>query len=438
MIKKSSAKSSKRKILSLLMSFTLLLLSVFGYNTNAFAANSKVDELKDKISAYEEKINEAQSKIDALKGDISEVKSYIEELDKQVAMYQEQIDAYNNQIDAYQEEIDDYEAQNEELREKIAVLNEQIDEYNEQIDKMNEQIDGKYDELKDLIRTNYLNGETSAIEVLLCSDDFSEYLTRVQFVSSIADYEQDLINSINADIREIDKAVEKINDQKEEIATLQEQIDEKIENIQTLQTSVEENKQKVKSNQEAIQQKVSENSNYLQSLNNESAEYKKMISQYQDAIDEFDKQIENLIRSQASSGSGTLANSSGLICPLQYSGVYLSSGFYRNSDGSYHGALDLCVSGGTYGLNISAAESGVVVTASYHWSYGNYVLIDHGNGLSTLYAHCSALAVSAGQSVSKGQTIAYVGSTGNSQGPHLHFEVRVNGTRVNPAGYISV
>ena len=89
-------------------------------------------------------------------------------------------------------------------------------------------------------------------------------------------------------------------------------------------------------------------------------------------------------------------------------------------------------------MKISAAESGKVITASYHWSYGNYIVIDHGNGLSTLYAHCSSLAVGAGQSVSKGQTIGYIGSTGNSTGPHLHFEVRVNGSRTNPLNYISV
>jgi murein DD-endopeptidase MepM/ murein hydrolase activator NlpD len=145
-----------------------------------------------------------------------------------------------------------------------------------------------------------------------------------------------------------------------------------------------------------------------------------------------------LLQSNGSSGDGLLENSSGLICPIQYSGRYISSGYYRNSDGSYHGALDICVYGGTYGLNISAAESGTVITAAYHWSYGNYIVIDHGSGLSTLYAHCSSLAVSSGQTVSKGDTIGYVGSTGNSTGPHLHFEVRVNGSRTNPSNYISV
>ena len=102
--------------------------------------------------------------------------------------------------------------------------------------------------------------------------------------------------------------------------------------------------------------------------------------------------------------------------------------------GGYHHGTDIASTGGRsiYGAPIVAADSGRVVTATYHYSYGNYVMIDHGGGYSTLYAHASSLAVSAGQTVTKGQVIAYVGSTGNSTGPHLHFEVRVNGTRQNP------
>ena len=216
------------------------------------------------------------------------------------------------------------------------------------------------------------------------------------------------------------------------------EIDKKIEEINGLKTAVEENQALVEANKTEIQNKISENSNYLSSLNNQSAEYENMIAEYEAEIERFDQEIEKLLQTSGSSGDGMLENSTGLICPLQYSGRYISSPFYRNSDGSYHGALDICVYGGTYGLNISAAESGTVITAAYHWSYGNYVVIDHGSGLSTLYAHCSSLAVSSGQSVSKGQTIAYVGSTGNSSGPHLHFEVRINGSRVDPSNYISV
>ncbi len=430
--------SFKKKLLAFVLTFAVLSCYLFSYGFSASAKNSKVEEYKNKIEQYEEKIDKAQEKINALKGDINKVKEYIEELDAQVAMYQEQIDAYQSQIDEYQAKIDEYQAENDRLQAQIDELNDKIDEYNEEIDNLNIEIENKYDELKDIIRTSFINGETSALEVLLCSDDFSEYLTKSQFVSSLADYEENLINNINDDITAINDTIAQIDVEKQKIASIQDEINAKIQEIEAMQNAVEENQAKVEANQNVILEKVNENANYMQSLNDESAEYKAMIKQYENAIDEFDRQIEKLIQQNASSGSGTLANSSGLICPLRNSGTYISSGMYRFSDGSYHGALDLCVYGGCYGLDFVAAEKGKVITATYHWSYGNYVVVDHGNGLSTLYAHASALSVSVGQTVSKGQTIGKVGSTGRSSGPHLHFEVRINGTKVDPTNYITI
>lgn len=429
---------NRKKLTALFLSAVMLISALFAYNTVAYADDDEIEDLKDQIAEYEDKINSAQDKIDSLAGDITKVKEYIQELDAQVALYQEQIDAYQTQIDEYNGQIDSYEAENQKHEEEKEALQDKIDGYNDEIDDLNIKIDAKYDELKELIRDNYISGETSAAEVLLCSDDFSDYLTKIQFISSLADYEQGLVDSINEDINAINGKIAQIDEEKAKIEAIQAEIDKKIDEIQVLSTSVEENQAKVVANQDKIEEKVAENSNYLASLNNQSAEYNAMIENYEAEIEAFNEEIEELIRAQASSGSGMLENSSGLICPIQNSGRYISSGFYRNSDGSYHGALDICVYGGTYGEPIVAAESGTVITASYHWSYGNYVLIDHGNGLSTLYAHCSSLAVGAGQSVSKGQTIAYAGSTGNSTGPHLHFEVRVNGTRVDPSSYITV
>ena len=106
-------------------------------------------------------------------------------------------------------------------------------------------------------------------------------------------------------------------------------------------------------------------------------------------------------------------------------------------DGSYNYHLGTDI-GASYGTPVVAYQGGTVLIASYHWSYGNYVVVDHGNGLSTLYAHMSALTVSAGQTVTAGQQVGQVGSTGSSTGPHLHFEVRINGSNVDPAPYLGI
>jgi murein DD-endopeptidase MepM/ murein hydrolase activator NlpD len=112
----------------------------------------------------------------------------------------------------------------------------------------------------------------------------------------------------------------------------------------------------------------------------------------------------------------------------------ISSRFGARGSRAYtHTGLDLATSAGT---GIRPAAAGTVVFAAYKGSYGNLIIVDHGNGVQTYYAHCSALYVSAGQSVDTGTTIGAVGSTGNSTGPHLHFEIRINGTPVNPEGYL--
>ena len=146
-------------------------------------------------------------------------------------------------------------------------------------------------------------------------------------------------------------------------------------------------------------------------------------------------QEENEKKQQAANGGNATTFTDGRFIRPTGSGYYISSG-YGARWGSTHTGIDI-TAGGCYGDNIYAAASGTVITASYHWSYGNYVVIDHGGGYSTLYAHASSLLVSAGQQVSQGDVIARIGSTGQSTGPHLHFEVRINGNTQNPLNWVS-
>ena len=139
-------------------------------------------------------------------------------------------------------------------------------------------------------------------------------------------------------------------------------------------------------------------------------------------------------------------SASGWAWPLPYDGVYLTSYYgYRyhplDGDWRYHSGIDVSMSG-AYGKNIVATRAGTVILSSLEsesgTGYGNYIIIDHGDGYTSLYGHCSALLVSQGQRVSRGQIIARVGSTGWSTGPHLHFEVRYNGETVDPLDYVNM
>jgi murein DD-endopeptidase MepM/ murein hydrolase activator NlpD len=136
---------------------------------------------------------------------------------------------------------------------------------------------------------------------------------------------------------------------------------------------------------------------------------------------------------------GFKVSSKGYICPLQYPGTYISAGYPRYPSGGAHSGVDYCVSGGTMGKNVRAIAGGtVILVKSKTTSYGKHIMIDHGNGVTSLYAHGSALLVSEGQHVNQGDIIMLAGETGNATGPHVHLEIRINGTRVNPSNYVDL
>ena len=134
-----------------------------------------------------------------------------------------------------------------------------------------------------------------------------------------------------------------------------------------------------------------------------------------------------------STSAGGNPSQYGLIWPTSGSGRYVSSGW---GSGRNHRAIDICYYGGAYGKTIVAAHAGTVTYSGWKSGYGWVVFIDSGNGITTAYAHCSKLAVSVGQTVARGQYIANIGNSGNSYGAHLHFELNINGTRVNPLPYL--
>lgn len=430
------------RITAMLMSAVIIAVGAFVLEpVSVFAAT--VQDKKNQISAYEEKIKAAESKISSLKGDMSKTKDYITELDAQISDYEAQIRLMQEDIDAYQSDIDKLQADIDTKNAKIKELGDEIEKNRKEIENLRSQIEEKKNELKAQVRSIYMSGETSSLEVLLCSEDFSDFLIKQQYVSSLAEYEQSLIDSINDTVKQINELNEQIQDQSDKIEAAKAEVTKQQSEVKEKQAVVKEQQDEVDSKQSIVESKRSEAKNQLNELTSSANKYQTSIEQYEKDIKALEAQIQQELSNKGSSGNGSLTGGGKLQWPLHYSGCYISSGMVGRVNpvtgkSETHGGIDICVSGGSYGKAISAAASGTVITASYHYSYGNYVMIDHGNGLATLYAHCSSLAVGAGQSVSAGQTIAYVGDTGYVSGPHLHFEVRVNGSRVNPLNYVSM
>ena len=390
----------------------IIIISILMYSTRVFATS--LNDLENEKSSVKEQISDKEEELEEIEGEKTEA---IKQVSKLIA-----------QISSYQSEIDD-------LNDKIEELKDKIDEITKQIKVDEEEYEKQQKTLNARLVAMYKNGNTSYLDFLLSSNNIVDFISSYYLISQMTEYDEKMLKEVADHKAKIEKQKEDLERDKKEV----------------------ENSQKaVVSKQNALQVVKREKQSYADKLTDKEKETERKIQELQDANDELDRKIKKAkaeieaakaAASRVSGGSKPTGNPSsyGLTWPISMPGMYLSAGWYY-STGRLHGATDI-TGAGIYGQPIYAASSGYVIvseakinSSGNYYSYGNYVMIAHYNGLYTLYGHMSKRAVSAGQTVTQGQIIGYVGSTGNSSGPHLHFEVRTgNGTyseRVNPIYYL--
>lgn len=384
----------------------LVLAVCVAQGTGGSAIAATLTELQQEQARLEQEKKENDAKLAELKADQSKQQEYKNTLDAQMQNLQSQIDGLNTQIND---------------------LDTSISEKNAAIAEKQENIDRDVETLKERLCAIYMMGDASTLEIILQSESVIDMAQKVELLNMITEHDTKMIQQLSADMEAIADEKAEIESQKEEVAAARTQLEAKGSELASVQAEAERVLEELNQSVESVQ-----------------AESDRIAKEKAQASAEIDQWWKDYYAQQAAQNNGSSGGSSG----SSGSGGYVSTGnftwpvpgFTNISCGysSGHKAIDISGGGRTiYGTPIVAADSGKVVTATYHYSYGNYVMIDHGGGYSTLYAHASSLAVSAGQTVTKGQTIAYVGSTGNSTGPHLHFEVRVNGNRQNPFNWFS-
>ena len=392
---------------------------------------------------FQAEIDALESKIDANNAKKEDKQKSADELNEEIDTLQEQIDVYNAQISELNSQISGYDAVINQHEAEIAKLDESINETGVQIDKLNAQIANTQEVLAERMRASYMAGETSMLEILLDSSDFESFLTRLELLSAVAKRDNELISAYNSQIDESNKLVEQLNTQKQEQVDKQAAVEAERAKIVDSRAQIQSARNSISSQQTKLEKKVDSYNSILSNLDQSSAQYRAQMEKIKKEQAEYDA----IKQGGMDNGSGSLntgggkseignypVSSKGMIAPLQYSNVYVSQHYGHNG----HKGVDICTrgTGSTMGKEIRAAADGVVYSAEFHKSWGNNVYINHGNGVYTRYAHCSKMIVSAGDHVKQGQVIAYVGNTGNSFGPHLHFEVWVNGTRTNPEVWI--
>ena len=313
---------------------------------------------------------------------------------------------------------------------RVAVEND-ITLNERQLAEAQKRLEGRESVFYKRVRDIYINGRLSYLDVVIGSKDFSDFANRLEVLKRIIDSDITLINEIKKERAEIEAHKQKLEADRAKLVELEKAALAKQAEIEQKKAERNVVLQKAQNDRATAMQAIEE-------LNASSAQVSAMLKERQ-AARTAAAAAAAAAAAQSSGGQGASDNwvqgTGQLGWPV--SGEITSPYGYRVhpiwGTTIYHSGIDIGVDEGT---PVHAADGGVVVWSGWMGGYGYAVVIDHGNGLSTLYGHNSELAVDEGQSVAKGQVISYAGSTGNSTGPHVHFEVRVNGDPVDPMGYL--
>ena len=400
----------KRKVLVSALSFLLALLMIGSVLVSVIGSahavtRAEINSLEEKKKAIAEQKSQLQSQIDSKKEEQATILEKKSALDAQNELTRQEIELINKQIELYDKLIEQKAA---ELDEAIAEEKAQMERFRTRMRAMEE------------------NGSLTYIAILFEAKSFSDLLARIDFISEIMEYDKKLEEAlINAR-----KHVQKVKAEYEETQREQEQVRaELLEKKAQLEAEIEAASQMIEELEKDIEA-------FTIAFEENEAEEAKIQAEIDRLMEELRKQ-EEAARQQPNPGGGPIYGSGSYIWPVDSTTISSDYGYRIHpifNTERFHAGVDINANSGD---PIYAADSGTVAIATYSSSYGYYVVINHGGGNSTLYAHMSSMAVSAGDTVTQGQVIGYVGSTGWSTGPHLHFETRSGGSTVDPMTYFS-
>ena len=405
------------------------------------SAEDSISDLEQQLQQLEQENQKYQKILDDTKSDNAEKEEYKSALVSKVQVLDEKIAV---------------------TREKISSLNDDIKEKQDAYDKGLSEVEDQFDALANRLRILYMSGNATDLEIIFGAKDFSDLIDKMELVKSLANSDKELISEIQTKLDELSTQKESLEADKKDLETQQ----------SSLKSDQDEFNKLISDNDEILKNLYASNSkaqNSLESAALKSDEIESKISEYYAAQKAAAEQAARAAQSSSgssggssgsssssssgSSSSGSSSSSSSSVIVPSGSGfawptpgfVSLSSEWFEDREVYNHGGIDIA-GAGIMGTPVVAAADGTVIatnsSCTHNWGksyscgcgggYGNYVMISHAGGKMTVYGHLTSLTVSTGQTVSRGQVIGYVGSTGNSTGPHLHYECRLNGVRYNP------
>lgn len=352
----------------------------------------------------QERLEKSRQEQEAIKGQIADTEQAIEEnmaakdlIDQEIAVLQAEIDVINQ---------------------NIADTNDKIAEKEKELEIAEKECDDQYTSYCTRAEILLEKGSVTYLEIVLRSDSFEDFLTRAALVQEIAEYD-------NNKLKELQKYAAKVASLKQE--------------LENEKASLEVLKSEADSQMAALEEKRAASQAIIDTLQADMSSFEAALAAQEKAEAAAKAEIARLAAENAKKNGPVTAYTGGAFHWPSVS-TYITSEYGTRTHPitgrvKYHAGIDI---GAAHGTDIYAAEGGVVLVSGWNTGgYGNYVVIDHGSGITTLYAHCSSLLVSAGQTVTRGQVIAKCGSTGMSTGPHLHFEVLKNGSATDPMAFFN-
>ncbi len=367
----------------------IMVLILNGFSILSLASN--LTELEEKQNQINTQIEEKSEELTQVQEEISSVMQEIQNLNERIIGYEEEIQTLNIQTEELKLSI-------EELEKKLAISQES---YNKQKKALEERLIVLYE-----------SGETNYLDVLLNSKSLSDFISSYYLISEIAKYDTELLEELERDKNEIETNKESLEEQRERLKSIRnnrERTSIVLENTRVLQN------------------------NYKNQLSDEEKVLQEQIEEYERQVREVESEI--LLLTMANIDSDYTGGIMAWPVP-GYTRITSEFGMRLHPIlhvYKLHTGIDI---GAPMRANFIAAADGVVIKAGLNGAYGNMVVIDHGGGISTLYAHGDEIMVNVGQEVKRGEIVLKVGSTGYSTGPHAHFEVRVNGECVQPLNFL--
>lgn len=374
--------------------YKILIISILIYAISFASYAADLNELQNQKSEIQNQIDESNNQLSDIDNELTQNLQQIQKLDESIQTTEKNLEDINEKISAKEEEI--------------AKIEEDLEKVTQKYNTQKELLDSRLVAMYETENTNYL-------DVVLGADSITDFISTYYLITEIASYDIDLLELVESQKNEIEQKNLELSTQKE---------------------SLESEKRTSQMTQIALSNTKLLRENYISKLNAKEQEIQAKIDEYNNQINEIEAEIKSLA---ATVSFGEDYQGGPMQWPI-YGHYTITSNYGMRTHpitGVYklHTGVDISAGIGT---DFTAMANGIVVKAQYNAAYGNMVIIDHGGGVQTLYAHGSEIIAQVGQEVKAGDVVLKVGSTGYSTGPHAHFEVRINGDPVNPLDYVSI